>query len=331
MQKIYIIVLLVINGFITSAQNNAIFQGGSGDGADKSIFTPASNNIFTGGNGDGWNSTSFSQATVNIFTGGTGDGWNKTSYLMTGNNIFAGGDGDGWNSTSFIQVGNGIFNGGDGDGWNATSFLQAGNNIFTGGIGDGWSSTYIPMGPIPVNFLYFNAQKQGQTTAFLNWKTAQEINSAFFDVERSTDALNYTYIGQVNAAGNSQVPVSYSFTDNHPQSGLNYYRLKQTDRDGRFVYTPARLVRFDELNTASVKYFPNPTNGILNIELTAAMKSESKIINISNAAGIVLNQIRAGISTNPVLQIDLRNYPSGIYFIQVKTVSTNSTERVVLQ
>ena len=330
MQKIYIIVLLVINGLITSAQNNAIFQGGSGDGADKTVFAQAGNNIFTGGNNDGWNYTSFSQATVNIFTGGIGDGWNNTSYLMAVDNIFTGGNGDGWNFTSFLQAGNAIFNGGDGDGWDKTSFLQAGNNIFTGGIGDGWSSTYIPMGPIPVNFLYFNAQKQGQTTALLSWKTAQEVNSAYFDVERSTDALNYTYIGRVNAAGNSTVPVSYSFTDNHPSNGLNYYRLRQSDLDGHFVYTPARLVRFDELNAASVKYFPNPTNGILNIELTEAMKSELKVINISNAAGVVLNQMRAGINGNPVLQIDLRNYPKGIYFIQVKTVSTNSTERIVL-
>ncbi len=331
MQRIYIIVLLVINGFITSAQNNAIFQGGSGDGVDKTVFAQAGNNIFTGGNGDGWNNTSFTQSAVNIFTGGTGDGWNNTSYIQAGNNIFTGSNGDGWNFTSFLQSGNAIFIGGDGDGWDKTSFLQAGNNIFTGGIGDGWSSTYIPMGPIPVNFLYFNAQKQGQTSSLLSWKTAQEVNSAYFDLERSTDALNYTYIGRVNAAGNSQIPVSYFFTDNQPANGMNYYRLKQVDIDGRFIYTPSRLVRFSDLNAGAVKYFPNPTNGFLNIELSEAIKKESKVINISNAAGIVVNQLKLGSNANPIFKVDLSSYPKGIYFVQVKTASTNSTQKIVLQ
>ncbi len=331
MQKIYIIVLFVINGFITSAQNNAIFQGGSGDGLDKTVFVQAGNNIFTGGAGDGWNYTSFTQPVVNIFNGGSGDGWKNTSFIQTVNNIFTGGNSDGWNFTSFLQSGNGVFNGGDGDGWDKTSFLQAGNNIFTGGLGDGWSSTYIPMGPIPVNFIYFNAQKQGQTSALLNWKTAQEINSAFFDIERSNDALNFVFIGRVSAAGNSQVPVSYYFTDNYPENGLNYYRLKQTDSDGRFIYTPTRVVSFNDLYAGLVKYFPNPTNGLLNIELTETMNKESKVINIVNAAGIVLNHLRMGSSLNPLLQVDLSRYPKGIYFVQVKTASINSTHRVVLQ
>lgn len=331
MKKISIIVLLVINVLITSAQNNAIFQGGSGDGVNRLSFAQSGNDIFTGGAGSGWIKTSFTQAANNIFTGGSGDGWNSTTFIQAANNIFTGGSGDGWNSTSFLQTGNSIFNGGNGDGWNAVSYLQAGNNIFNGGIGDGWSSTYRPMAPIPVNFLYFNAQKQGQTTSQLNWKTAQENNSHFFDVERSIDAVNFVYIGRVAAAGNSQVPVEYYFTDNHPESGLNYYRLKQVDLDGHFTYTPSRLVRFDEMNAGLVKYFPNPTNGILNIELAASMKNEAKVVNITNAGGVVLNQLRPGINTNQFLQVDLSRYPKGVYFIQVKTESVNSTQRVILQ
>ena len=352
MKKIFIIVLCVINGLITSAQNNAIFQGGSGDGVNrlsfaqagndiftggsgsgwiKTSFAQTANNIFTGGSGDGWNNTTFIQAANNIFTGGSGDGWNSTSFLQAGNNIFTGGDGDGWNSTSFLQTGNSIFNGGNGDGWNAVSFLQAGNNIFTGGVGDGWSSTYRPMGPIPVTFVYFNAQKQGQMASLLNWKTSQEINSAYFNVERSSDAVNFNYIGRVSAAGNSQLPIEYYFTDNYPASGLNYYRLKQIDIDGHFTYTPSRLVRFDGSDAGVVKYFPNPTNGILNIELTTSMKKEAKVVNITNAAAVVMNQFKLGINTDQFIQIDLGRYPKGVYFIQVKTETVNSTQRVVLQ
>lgn len=352
MQKNIFIVLLVINGFITSAQNNPIFQGGPGDGLNNSSFAQAGNNIFTGGGGDGWNLFSYSQAGNNIFSGGIGDGWNNSTYIQAGNSIFTGGAGDGWNTTSYLQAGNAIFSGGAGDGWNSTSYLQAGNaiftggvgdgwdkiaylqpgnNIFTGGEGDGWSSTYRPMGPIPVNFLYFNAQKQGETASLLNWKTSQEINSAHFDVERSTDAVNFYFIGRTAAAGNSSVLVDYYFTDYAPANGLNYYRLKQVDKDGRFIYTPSRLVRFDITEAGNVKYFPNPTNGILSIELPEIMQQEVKIVNISNAAGIVLNQFKPGATSNHILQVNLSKYPKGIYFIQVRSASVNSTQRIVLQ
>ncbi len=331
MQKICIIVLLVINGLITSAQNNPIFNGGKGDGENKVSFVQAGNNIFTGGIGDGWNATFYTQPVNNIFKGGIGDGWNKASFQQTVNNIYKGGIGDGISSTTYLQTGNAIFNGGSGDGWNNTSFLQAGNNIFKGGIGDGWSSTYRPVGPLPVTLLYFNAGKLGNTAAILKWKTSQESNSSKFEIERSNDAVNFKNIGKVSAAGNSQVAINYSFTDYQPASGLNYYRLKQVDIDGYFVYTPSRLVKFDGLNAGVVKYYPNPTNGMLTIELTESIRKEAKVVNITNAAGVMVNQLKAGSLVNSVIQIDFSNYPKGVYFVQLITATTNSVQRIVLQ
>ena len=87
---------------------------------------------------------------------------------------------------------------------------------------------------------------------------------------------------------------------------------------------------FDELNTATVKYYPNPTNGILNIEISSINVNEATVINITNASGIVVNQYRfASISGNKI-QIDLSRYAKGTYFIQIRTPTLNSTQRVVL-
>lgn len=316
---------------IAIAQNNAIFKGGTADGWDMKNYIQNSGNIFKGANGDGWASLSYIQSGGNIFKGGTGDGWDSQNYIQSTISIFKGGIGDGWDSRNYVQISSGIFTGGIGDGWDSKNYMQLNKGIYTGGIGDGWASTYKPMGPIPVNFLYFNAKKQGETAALLNWKTSQELNSAYFNIERSTDAVNFSYIGRVSAAGNSQVPVEYYFTDNNPASGLNYYRLKQVDIDGHFVYTPSRLVRFDALDAGNVRYFPNPTNGMLYIELTESMSKEDKVLNISNAAGIVLNQLKLGTGTNQLLQVNLGRYPKGVYFVQVRTATVNSTQRVVLQ
>ena len=334
MKNIFMMLLFSVTLSTLFAQqpppNSAIFGGGNNDGFDKTNFTQAANNIFFGGTGDGYDKTGFTQSVNNIFIGGSGDGWDKTAFTQSVNNIFIGGSGDGWDKTRFTQSGNNIFLGGNGDGWDKSVFAQAGNNIFLGGDGDGWASAYRPLGPLPVTLLYFTAKKNTVSSALLNWKTSQEINSASFDVERSVDAIFFTKIGLVHAAGNSLIPVEYFFTDNNPAKGMNYYRLKQIDVDGRSVYSPARVVMFDGLNAATVKYYPNPTNGILNIEISSFNVNEVTVINITNAAGIVVNQYRfASISGNKI-QIDLSRYAKGTYFIQVRTPTLNSTQRVVL-
>lgn len=322
------------DGF-SSASNgttsNNIFSGGVGDGWGKDVNTIVLNNIFIGGIGDGWNGAANISAPNTIFLGGVGDGWNTTANISASNAIFTGGIGDGWNNAVNISVSNMIFAGGIGDGWNNGINAVVPNNIFLGSEGDGWSSTYRPMSPLPVNFLYFNVRKQGKSIGLLSWKTAREISTSHYDVERSTDAANFSFIGKVMATGNTSAESIYSFTDNAPAKGFNYYRLKQVDRDGRFIYTAARVLNFDDLDAGKVKYYPNPTNGMLNIELTEEMRKQEKLLTVSNSAGIVIDQVKIQANGNLVIPVSLRKYPKGMYFIQIKTGCCNSTQRIVLQ
>lgn len=311
-------------------QNNAIFKGGTGDGYGIMAYTQNTVNIFTGGAGGGWSSQSYKQSTSGIFTGGSGDGWGMAAYQQNTPSIFVGGIGDGWASNNYVQSTVSIFAGGQGDGWSNKGYEQATGNIYRGGPGDGWASSYLPQAPLPVTFIYFTAQKQGNNAALVEWKTGAEANAAWFEVERSADAVSFEFVGKVLAAG-SAAGMRYSFTDNHPLKGINYYRLKQVDKDNKLTYTPSRLLKFNEAGAGIVKYYPNPTSGILNIEISSQMRSETMIINISNASGSVLNQIKVGVGALSVLQVPLSRYPKGIYFIQVKTPTVNSTQRVVLQ
>ncbi|MEO8769199.1 MAG: T9SS type A sorting domain-containing protein [Ferruginibacter sp.] len=313
------------------AQNNAIFKGGNADGWNANSFQQSSNNITKGGVADGWAVLNYSQQSGNIFKGGNGDGWDTKNYVQSATSIFKGGNGDGWDTKNYVQVSNGIYKGGNGDGWDSKNYLQFSKLIFTGGIGDGWASTYRPQGPLPVTFLFFNANKLNENAALLNWKTSQEINSDRFEVERSNDALNYTKIGSVRAAGISSLPLLYDFTDDKPLPGMNYYRLKQFDLDGRFMYTPSRLVRFDKTDAFAVKYYPNPTTDIIYVEMTETMAKEPAIINLSNASGIVLMQFKLPGNGDKIIPVKLEQYSKGIYFIQVKTANINSTQRIILQ
>ena len=313
-----------------TAQNNAIFKGGNADGWVSKNSVQANTNIYKGGSVDGWASSNFSQSITNIYKGGNADGWASLNFSQSTTSIFKGGIADGWDSKNFVQSNTSIYRGGIGDGWDSKKFIQSNLGIYKGGIGDGWASSYLPQGPLPVTFLSFNAKKLNETSAVLNWKTSQEQNSSYFQVERSNDALHYFNIGRVAASGNSTTAIDYYFTDTKPAAGINYYRLKQVDIDGKFVYTPTRLVQFDEINSAEVKYYPNPTNSILNIIITEKMRKEEIVINISNASGAVVDQLKINANSNSIISVDLSRFAKAVYFVQVKSNTTNSTQRIIL-
>lgn len=328
--KKYIALLLVMNSYLSKAQNNAIFNGGSADGFDRKGFAQAGNNIFTGGNGDGWVYNASAQASANIFAGGSGDGWNSSFFLQAGNAIFKGGEGDGWSSANFLQAGNGIFNGGSGDGWSYSNFLQAGNSIFSGGAGDGWASVYRNLGPLPVNLLWFTAEKKG-LTASLSWQTAREDGASYFEVQRSADAVSFDPIGRVTAAGNSTRLQQYGLTDPQPFAGFTYYRLKQVDANGGFVYSPIRSVLFDAAATP-LKGYPVPVVTDLTIELPSAVRNQDVTLNFVNAAGVVVQQLRVSKDRlSDRKTIGLQFLPPGNYAVQMLSKTTTASLLFVKQ
>ena len=332
MKKMYIrfICMLLVPGpcLFSTAQNSFIFKGGLADGWVSKNYVLNNTNVFKGGNSDGWASQNFLQNASNIFKGGTSDGWSSQNLIQANTAIYKGGTSDGWSSQNVIQANTAIHKGGTSDGWSSINTIQASTAIHKGGMGDGWASTYRPQGVLPITLLTFTASRVG-TTALAKWTTGTEINSDYFDVERSNDALNFVFIGKVSAVRNSSANVSYSFTDNQPLSGVNYYRLKEVDLNGHFVYSPARLVKFDSDAGAGIKYYPNPTQGMLTVELTKEMQQEEIVINISSVSGAVVDQKKLPGNNNPVLYINMAKYPVGTYFIQFKTKSSNNVIRII--
>ncbi len=106
-------------------------------------------------------------------------------------------------------------------------------------------------------------QLKKDSTSLLTWITSTELNSDYFEIERSTDAKSWINLGIVQAAGNSNAKNNYNFVDSIPESGLNYYRLKMVDLDGTFAYSRIKSVNFPEFSWA--KLYPNPVNDVLQI------------------------------------------------------------------
>jgi Secretion system C-terminal sorting domain len=333
MKKIKIIVLLLFSITKIIAQvapNNPIFQGGAQDGTDKVSFAQAPNNIFSGGSNDGASNAVFTQTVSNIFVGSAGDGISTTNYLQAPVNIFAGGDSDGWNGTNFAQAPSNIFAGGNSDGWNGMNFAQAGNSIFAGGAGDGWNAMYYkPAVALPVVFVYFKAKKIDKIGE-ITWQTSSETNAAYYEIQRGTDALKFQTIGTVSSIGNSKEANTYEFLDENPLKTINYYRLKQVDLDGKYTFTPARALNFTELNAATVKYYPNPNQGKLIVELSENWQKEAKIINIFNELGIVVGHQKLAENSNNHVDINMTGLPKGVYFIQIISKSLSSSQKIIL-
>ncbi|HYK55273.1 MAG TPA: LamG domain-containing protein, partial [Flavisolibacter sp.] len=107
----------------------------------------------------------------------------------------------------------------------------------------GATSNFIAQGSslvvLPLKWDSFTAQSQGNNV-LLKWRTSSELNTKNFVVQRSIDGRLWSDIGQVAAAGSSYTIKEYSYTDVHPVEGINFYRILQTDIDGRSSYSNIR-------------------------------------------------------------------------------------------
>ena len=123
--------------------------------------------------------------------------------------------------------------------------------------------------PTPVELTSFTAHKNANTV-LLDWSTSQEMNNHYFQVERSADGnANWTVINTVNGAGNSQVVRNYQAIDANPLSGVNFYRLKQVDYDGKYQFSRIIHVRVNEQKT-SISVLSNPFHNTLSVNFVSA-------------------------------------------------------------
>jgi hypothetical protein len=112
------------------------------------------------------------------------------------------------------------------------------------------------LAPLPVKLTKFKGELLDESVA-LSWITTEEAGSLAFDVQRSTNLQEFSTIGRVSAAGHSDVTRIYSFLDDRPVKGINYYRLKQVDLDGSFENSRVISVA-NEANSLSFVLMGNP-------------------------------------------------------------------------
>lgn len=230
----------------------------------------------------------------------------------------------------------------DADNNGISDYLQYGNIYYFDSDGDGLvdlfddnilgeeidanpayrNSGYIT--PLPVTLLYFKAQLQ-QRQVLLTWATATEENNAYFALERSTDGKQFTEIGRMAGAGNSNVQLNYRFLDAKAPVGRVYYRLKQVDHDGTATYSKLADVNL-LLGEAILKPYPNPTTGTLYLDLRNYTE-DTYLVQLFEAGGkIILEQRLNGGATHT---LDLSGVVQGVYILRLTGNQGTQSTKVI--
>ena len=157
-------------------------------------------------------------------------------------------------------------------------------------------------------------------SADLTWQVDnQTADAVAYEVERSADTSNFTAVGTASVkknADSANTNVAYQFTDAQPLGGKNYYRVKQRDAKGNYVYSKVVMI-----NNISFKLNPNPAREVVHLQFDQAVQAEDhlgKEIIIRNTAGAV-NQTIQLPSANGLNRVDINvaSLKPGLYILSI--------------
>ena len=218
----------------------------------------------------------------------------------------------GWDGSKWVKIESAV---------DATSILGGASTISAGSITTNasiapdsykiYSLAAVPGGALPVTLVNFEVNKNEKSVQ-LDWSTSAEINSDYFDIQRSSTGKSWTNIGRVETKGSLENAAleDYVFIDNEPLPGENLYRLKMVDTDGSFAYSQIRAVIFHFDNKISI--YPNPVSDKLFIASNESNKiTEVSLLNLYGESMICQKYI-------PLNGIDTKSLASGIYILTIK-------------
>ena len=170
--------------------------------------------------------------------------------------------------------------------------------------------------PLPVMLSYFKGRKQDETSV-LSWSTIRERNNSHFILERSRDGKTFSAISAAIPSqalnGNSEEKLEYTYTDQDPMNGHNYYRLLQVDLDGKNNYSQIVDVYFG--NETLVNMYPNPVQNQLTVEVNTP-KATAAELRIMDATGRVVRRVVMNLSEGlNETEVSMEGLADGVYLL----------------
>jgi hypothetical protein len=177
--------------------------------------------------------------------------------------------------------------------------------------------------PLPITLISFTAELKNDEVR-LNWSTSAEINNDFFTIQKSKDEAGWEDVLHIPGNGTSNITQFYSADDNQPYSGISYYRLRQTDIDGKESYSPIVSVK-NSKEISGISVYPNPVSNQLYILFPSFGNYQIAI------EGIGGQNIRSSLTVSGGnFTIDVSQFRPGIYFIQIMHEGYSETKKIII-
>jgi hypothetical protein len=181
---------------------------------------------------------------------------------------------------------------------------------------------------LPVSLTSFTARKSNNQIQ-LAWSTASESNNSHFEIERSVNGTDFVKIGERKGAGNSSSVLNYSFIDNNPASGTNYYRLKQVDFDGKFEYSDIQAASLASTEELALKYLSGQDTHQVKFEINTQKNTNGSLIIYDLSGRRVAKQDLLLKEGSNLVPLSMLNLNSGVYFAACQVDGKVVTQKFV--
>jgi hypothetical protein len=177
---------------------------------------------------------------------------------------------------------------------------------------------------LPVNLISFSAVNTANNEVGLTWTTAFENNTDYFEIQRSSDSRYFVKIAGIPASGNSTQLFNYSYTDQFPQQGINYYRLKIVDKDGHSTLSSVKAISMNA--TGKMQVITNYNSNSIVVMLPPVNTNGS--LRVIDIYGRIL--FKQKINGEQQLNIPIYNLLKGNYFVQYITTGEQQSQHIVI-
>lgn len=160
----------------------------------------------------------------------------------------------------------------------------------------------------------------------VKWQTASEESNDFFTVEKSVDGIHWKIIGVQEGSMSTPQMTSYQMHDEDPVQGVQYYRLSQTDVDGKSMTFPVIVQVYEANDIDEVFLFPNPTAGFVSVQV---LGNRQKTLRVFSATGqVVVSEIAFD---GQDYFLNLSDLPAGYYVIEIFTGYSMQRKKMMMQ
>lgn len=196
------------------------------------------------------------------------------------------------------------------------------SNVLTGTAKK--TSSLFPIVMTPLKGYY------SRGVSHLAWTSLQESNSSHFDIQRSSDGINFYNIGKVKAQTVSDKVVEYAFSDAEVNDGVNYYRFKYSDNDDHFQYSNTIVINAQIKGTNITAVYPGPFTDKINVNISAEAKTNGGMRLYDNTGKIVAGyDLTLGKGVNHLAVDHLESLPNGIYVLRIVAGETVLTRTLM--